>query len=229
MYEPPAGYLDLESDAATLPVVGQLEDLEIPGVGTVRARRPAPRSAAALAWATNHKLDEATRQAHLVAFVYGLVDEDDLDTLLVELITAETIPVEAMGQLARALSTWGTARPYTAVGTLCAITGHHWRTVRSRLSENGISAPLVEFASLHALLDVTERLVLESLSHSGEGKNAVADGKRKADDFLDHLYRPDLSEAKGINGKAYRPAPAGFDEDAMESAFDAFMGSAAAD
>lgn len=225
MYEPPSGYADLESDVARVPISGEFEELEVRGVGTFEARRPTPRSASALAGAANGKNDDESRSGYLNLFVAEHLGDDGYLGLLLDMMVGE-MPADAVHRVARALATWGTSRPYVAVGTLAVITGHHWRVVRSRLSENGIADPLTEFGSLHALLDVTERIVLESLSHSGEGKDAHIQAKRNMDDFLDKLYAPEFDKTAAINDSAYRPVPAGFDEDSMEDGFDSFLNTA---
>ncbi|QGH80044.1 hypothetical protein SEA_NHAGOS_33 [Gordonia phage NHagos] len=101
--------------------------------------------------------------------------------------------------------------------TLSAITAEHWRTLRARCASHGLARPLEQLPSLHALLDVTEMAVMESF----QGKDPEKD--RKA--FLDKLYAPEPA-ARRAAGTGHKPAPAGFDEDAMESAFDAFLASA---
>jgi hypothetical protein len=222
MYEPPAGFIDLQNDAARAPLTGDFEDLTVPGLGPIRARRPLPRAVSALASAANGKYDAPTRNGYLNMFVVDHLGLDAFEDLLVDLVTG-TVPADAVHRVARAIATWGTARPYVAVGTLAVITAHHWRTVRARCADNGISDPLVSFSSMHALLDVTERIVLESLAHSGEGKDAHKQAKRNIDEFLDRMYAPELDAATAINEDGYAPVPAGFDEDSMEDSFDAFL------
>ncbi|AWN04239.1 hypothetical protein FDJ57_gp38 [Gordonia phage Sour] len=100
--------------------------------------------------------------------------------------------------------------------TLAAITATHWRTLRGRLISYGVTRPLEDLGSLHALLDTTEAAVMESFS----GKDA----ERERKNFIDKLYAPEPQ--KTLAGTGHKPAPAGFDEDAMEAAFDAFAVSA---
>ncbi|WAB09211.1 hypothetical protein SEA_LITTLEMUNCHKIN_35 [Gordonia phage LittleMunchkin] len=100
--------------------------------------------------------------------------------------------------------------------TLAAITSTHWRTLRAKAATGGIPRPLEQLPHLHALLDLTEAAVMESFS----GKDA----ERERKTFLDKLYAPE--RGKQVSGTGHRPAPAGFDEDAMESAFDAFAATA---
>ncbi|QNL30160.1 hypothetical protein SEA_MARIOKART_33 [Gordonia phage Mariokart] len=100
--------------------------------------------------------------------------------------------------------------------TLASITATHWRTLRGRMASYGITRPLEQFASIHPLLDITEAAVLESFS----GKDAEKERKS----FIDALYAPE--RGKAVSGTGHKPAPAGFDDDAMEAAFDAFSASA---
>lgn len=100
--------------------------------------------------------------------------------------------------------------------TLASITASHWRTLRGRIAGGGIARPIEELPSLHALLDLTEQAVLESFS----GKDAEKERKS----FLDKLYAPE--KGRQVSGTGHKPAPAGFDEDAMEAAFDAFSATA---
>ncbi|UJE15688.1 hypothetical protein SEA_LIGMA_33 [Gordonia phage Ligma] len=100
--------------------------------------------------------------------------------------------------------------------TLASITATHWRTLRGRMAGFGITRPLEELPNLHVLLDLTEAAVMESFS----GKDA----ERERKSFLDKLYAPE--RGKQLSGTGHKPAPAGFDEDAMEAAFDAFSATA---
>jgi hypothetical protein len=78
----------------------------------------------------------------------------------------------------------------------------------------------MDLTSLHALLDVTESVILETFQ-SSDSKQDQRDRER----FLDSLYRP-TKAAQEINGDGYQPIPAGFD-DGGEDAFDLAMKSGA--
>lgn len=112
----------------------------------------------------------------------------------------------------------GHAPPYVAVISLCAVTATHWRLLRAKYHSYGIADPMAALPSLHALLDDTEQLVLESLT--------AADPKRaeqERDQFFDKLYAPDSTEAKELNGERYEAVPAGFeDRKQVEAEFNAF-------
>lgn len=80
----------------------------------------------------------------------------------------------------------------------------------------------MKLSSLHALLDVTECLVLESFVTRDPKKD-----ERDREMFIDSLYRPvpDLDELADDDG--FRPVPSGFD-DGGEDAFDQAMRSVGA-
>lgn len=113
----------------------------------------------------------------------------------------------------------GYGPPYTAVVTLSVMAGQHWRTIRTRLLNNGIPDPMA-LTSLHAMLDAVEDLVVQAMI-SDCVKAEEARAKRAK--FLNALYAPTGETALRLNGDGYKPTPAGFDtpED-VENAFDAF-------
>lgn len=94
------------------------------------------------------------------------------------------------------------------------MTAHHWRTIRSRLIQAGIVDPMA-LPSMHALLDVTESMVLEA-----------AENKRGRERILDQLYSPSIAGAR-LNGSGYKPRPAGFSVAEQQAAFDNFARMAA--
>jgi len=217
-FEPPPGYTDLLADADITPPCGGYEPLSVPAVATVAARRPAPRAAAALAMSANRRLPAERSAGHLIRFVTDHLADDDYERLLDAMMEGRA-PHDTVGRVARAVATWGTARPYLAVATLAAVTAQHWRLVRNHLIDHGIPDPLTRLPSLHALLDVTEHIVLESFS--GE---KPAEAKRRRTAFLNSLYAPERPErvATPVNGETYRPRPPGFSDDEVEAAFDTF-------
>lgn len=84
------------------------------------------------------------------------------------------------------------------------------------MRSEGIANPM-EHLTLHDLLDVTERVVLESF-YDKDPKKAEHD--REA--FLDSLYKPTI-EAAALNGDGYKPIPAGFLDGEDDDAFDRAM------
>nr|WP_079869572.1 hypothetical protein [Mycobacteroides abscessus] len=72
--------------------------------------------------------------------------------------------------------------------------------------------------SMHQILDITEKLVIESFVSSDHKKD-----QRDREQFIDSLYRPNLEEIKSTAGEL--AAPAGF-EDGGEDSFSSFMAQA---
>lgn len=142
-----------------------------------------------------------------------------LDDLYVDMMRGR-LPEDTFGLIARAVSTWGTARPYLAVSTLAVHTAQHWRVIRSHLINHGIADPM-ELPSMHVLLDVTEQLEIESIQGS-----TPAETTRKRSQFYDRLYTPERGGQ--TNGPSYTPADAGLSDPEIEDAFDAFARAAPA-
>jgi len=209
MYSPPPGYADLLSDAEDRPATGVFVRLEVPEVGTVLARKPGPTGVASLAMSGNPSLSNLDRTDHMVQFVSQHLDDGELERLYFSMMV-ESGPTNSIERAARALATWGTARPYVAVVTLCVMTGYHWRTMRHKLLSAGIIDPL-SLVSMHALLDFTEATIIESMSN---GEHA----RRDITTFHTQMYGP---SGDTLNGD-YNPVPAGFAPDEVEDSFDAF-------
>lgn len=209
MYSPPPGYEDLLSDAENHQPLGLLAPLDIPELGTVQALKPCPCGVAWLAMSSNPKASPAERTDHLVRFVNEHLAEGELERLYFDMML-ESGPRDSVERVARSLATWGTARPYVAVATLSVMTGYHWRTLRHKLLSAGVTDPLAQLTSLHALLDFTEATIVENLSH---GENA----RQEYRSLNARLYCP-----TELNGDGYDPVPAGFSDDEVEDSFDAF-------
>lgn len=214
MFGPPKGYDDLIGDADAAPPLGEPAELEVKGVGVVWARRPAPRSAATLAAITRPGISTQARIGLMGRFVNEHLGDEQFDELLDAMMDGD-LPDDTMGRVSRALCRWGTARPYAAVTNLTAITGQHWRIIRQHLLANGVVDPML-LPSLHALLDVTEQMVIESMQGRSE-----ADARMKRDSFYNQLYRPDPDPADEVNGEEYQPVPEGFEDGEDDAAFDA--------
>lgn len=113
----------------------------------------------------------------------------------------------------------GYCAPYTAVITLSVMAGHHWRTIRTRLLNNGIGN-LMALPTLHAMLDAVEAIVLEAVVSDC---TKADEAQRKRTQFLDSLYAPTTGTAKKLNGSGYKPPPSGFETpQAVEDSFTAF-------
>lgn len=216
LHPPPPGYIDLLSDAEDIQPTGTYRPLDIPGIGTLQARKPGPSSVASLALSASPSHPGLERTDHLIQFVSMHLTPDSLEQLYLDMMLSKA-PAEGVETVARAIATWGTARPYVAVVTLAVMTGHHWRTLRQKLLAGGIADPMT-LPSMHVLLDHTEAVVTEALSH-GE------DAKAELDSFNRSLYGP-TPDALRLNGPDY--VPAGFSDEDVEASFDAFARAAPA-
>ncbi|QNL30159.1 hypothetical protein SEA_MARIOKART_32 [Gordonia phage Mariokart] len=115
MFDPPSGAADLEADVIdTEDPDPRYRDLEVERVDglTVRARRPSPRSCHAISMAANAKLGAEAQSDHLTLFVRHHLDDASYERVLYEMMDG-TLPADALTEVARALATWGTARPTT--------------------------------------------------------------------------------------------------------------------
>lgn len=101
------------------------------------------------------------------------------------------------------------------------MTAHHWRIVRLKLALAGIAEPM-KLPTSHMLLDLVEHLILESFQ-----SNKPDEDEMNRDQFFNALYRPP-KESLSTLGSGYKPIPAGFDEDAVDAAFDNAVASFAA-
>lgn len=209
MYTPPPGYEDLLADTEGYAPDWDYTALEVPRVGTLRARRPRTPALSWLAMSANPKLKESERMDYLMRFVHAHVHPEDMDEVYAQMIFGDT-PGTAVERISRELVTWGTARPYVAVLSLAVMTAHHWRTLRGNLLAAGVTDPLA--VGFHALLDYTEKIVRESLAQ-GE------DGEAELNSFDRRLYGP----VPGIaDDDEPPPPPPGFSPDEVEDSFDAF-------
>jgi hypothetical protein len=211
VFDPPAGYLDLIGDAETAPYSERFEPLVVPEVGVLTARRPMPSGLADLAMAANPEVADVDRSDYLVRFVSRHLHGDELERVYVAMMAGEA-PADSIERIARAIATWGTARPYLAVVTLAVMLGHHYRTVRTSLTKSGI-ADVMQLPTMHILLDTIEAAVLEAMSGDRDSET-----KRRV--FIDRLYSP-LSDPGAPAGP-----PRGFTDEDTEDAFDAFAAAA---
>lgn len=211
MFDPPPGYDDMLGDAETSAYSERYEPLVVPDVGVVTARRPRPNAVAALAMSASPTLPDSTRTDYLVLFVRNHLHPDELERVYVAMMIGDA-PSNSIDRIARAIATWGTARPYIAVITLAVMTAHHWRTIRLKLVQSGVHDPMA-LPTMHIILDTTEGAVLEAMSGD-------RDSEMKRTLFLDKLYSPLADPA------APSDAPRGFTDDDTEDAFDAFAAAA---
>lgn len=104
---------------------------------------------------------------------------------------------------------------------------HNWRTIRQRYTDKGLGDPMA-LPSMHHVLDTAESMALEQATSGAKTKMEAESGVRSV---YANLYRPDMSgDASMVNGsdeELMRPPP-GFEDDAIEASFDAFVASASA-
>lgn len=112
MFDPPPGDTDLAADVEDLPADTRgYRDLAIEGIDiTVKARRPQPRSAHAIAAAANSKASVEMKIDHVTLFVRHHIRDEDYEEILRGTLTGE-YPSDTMTRVARELAIWGTARP----------------------------------------------------------------------------------------------------------------------
>lgn len=110
MYTAPSGYTDLLADAED-GRAGPFRDLEVPGVGTVRARSPLPNAVGALGMAANSKISDMEKQEYMTLFLQNHLDSASMDRLYVAMMIEPDSPENTMQRVARAIATIGTARP----------------------------------------------------------------------------------------------------------------------
>ena len=110
MFDPPPGFDDLLGDAELGTFSGRFDYLDVPKVGLVKARRPMPNAMAALSMAANSQIGVESRTDYLVLFVRNHLGEGELERIYHSMITGDT-PADSMERIARAVATWGTARP----------------------------------------------------------------------------------------------------------------------
>ena len=205
MYQPPPGYLDLLGDAELYAPTGTFLDLDVPQVGTVSAQRPRAWATGMIAMSANPEVAGVDRTGYQIQFVETHIGSDEMERIYFEMMT-DQLPSDAIDKVARALSVWGTARPYTAVITLATMTGYHWRTLRQKLLAGGVTRPLA-LDTVHALLDFTESVIVEAILN-GE------DADRELASFRRGLYGPSPEDRDVV--------PAGFSPEEVEASFDAF-------
>ena len=211
MFDPPPGYLDLIGDAETAPFSERFEPLVVAEVGVLTARRPMPSGLADLAMAANPEVADVDRSDYLVRFAQDHLHDGELERVYVAMMAGDA-PADSIERIARAIATWGTARPYLAVVTLAVMLAHHWRVIRVTLVKAGVHDPM-SLKSMHVLLDTVESAVLEAMSGDRDSET-----RRRV--FLDRLYSP-LSDPHAPAGP-----PPGFSDDDTEAAFDAFAAAA---
>lgn len=206
----------MASDALRVPPPQDFFDLDVPGVGVLRAAKPLPSGIPAMAAAVHPKSTPQVRRDQVAVFVADHLADGEVERVYEQMVDGAA-PADALPLIARALSTWGTPRPYVAVINLAYLTAQHWRTIRLKLVLAGHTDPIT-LPTMHMALDVTEMVVLEALSGSKE-----SEGQRAQ--FLTRLYAPTV-EVRAVDGKKELVLPEGF-ADGGESSWGAFARAAA--
>ncbi len=121
MYEPPDGRADLQSDSELAEFSPHFAELEVPGVGVVWARKPMPNAAHVLDSLANADVPNSTRLSQLSRFVRNHLADGEFRRITTAMIDDEddAYPPDAVQRIARAIATWGTARP-TRPSSRCA-------------------------------------------------------------------------------------------------------------
>jgi len=204
VFDPPPGHADLDADALAAPSQPvSWERLTVDDeVGDVLATPPRPAALAALARATRAGLSDEERLAGMVEFLRAHMPAAEFERLLMEQMM-DRMPVNVMDRVIRAVTTWGTGRPYQAVLVLTAHTAAQWREVRTKLLLAGVADPM-GLASMHRILDVTEHMVVEVLVSVPDAETRLASWRR------------------GLYGPVAGEVPAGFSAEEVEDSFDAF-------
>lgn len=109
-FSPPPGFDDFLDDAERASTDPRFEDLDVPGVGTVRARRPMPNSGPALAMAANSKIELAGKLDYLGLFARNHLAPGELERILFAQMDGD-MPADAVQVIARSIARWGTSRP----------------------------------------------------------------------------------------------------------------------
>lgn len=92
------------------PTKHPFEDLDVPGVGVVKARKPMPNAAANLAVSESSKMDPRVRQEHRIRFLRNHLADGEHERLTVAMMQGD-LPYDALEKVVRAVATNGTARP----------------------------------------------------------------------------------------------------------------------
>lgn len=114
MYDPTPGFDDMTDDAERFaemhPRTDRFRPLDVEGVGVVQARKPLPGSVPALAMSANSKIKLDSKIEYLTLFVQNHLAPGEFERLLVGTME-DTLPANTVQLVARAIGTWGTARP----------------------------------------------------------------------------------------------------------------------
>ena len=210
MYGPPPSYEDMLADAEESIYSSPYAELDVPVVGTIQARRPLPDAVALLAMAANPEGSDQDRLSYLVRFCEHHLAAGEMERLYFGMMV-DQLPANTLEHVIRALTTWGTSRPYVAVVSLAVMASYHWRSMRNTFALAGIADPM-SLSSMHVILDVMEASAVENILKCEDAEAELAS-------FYRRLYGPTPDMAPGdLN----RPVPVGFSPEEVEASFDAF-------
>lgn len=195
--EGPPGYDDLAGDAEQHaerhPETSPFHDLNVEGVGIIRARYPLPNAVPVLVSAYRSK------EQH-IAGIKRFIDhhvEDGHRPLLQGMMLGQ-YPYDTLERVAAAIATRGSARPYLAVVILAVTTAYNWRDVRQYISEKGIEP--MALPSMGRLLDYTEKMM-----------RAACTSESELEQLQDRLYGPHAYLYQAADVAAADVRPAGFE------------------
>lgn len=113
MFDPPSGVDDLACDVEdsieSSPRYRELIVDRLDGY-IVSARRPSPRACHAISMAANSKIGTERQADHLTLFIRHHLTDESYVGIMAAMVEG-TLPADALTEVARALATWGTARP----------------------------------------------------------------------------------------------------------------------
>lgn len=110
VYSPPDSFTDVFHDADNAPSTGPYRELEVPRVGTFLCRKPMANAVGSMGNAVNSKISDEARNDYIGLFVVNHLAPEAWDDLI-EGMTTGKYPYNAVGEVCRAITTWGTARP----------------------------------------------------------------------------------------------------------------------
>lgn len=223
-FDPPPGYADFFGDAELFPGDDRYGYVDVPRVGGLRFRHLTPASGVHLVRAASGRFNDTARSDAMMALVSSHVPEEELGRIAEAMMDGAGVEDSTL-RIARAITTWGTARPYAAVVTLTVLLAHHWRSVRHKLLMAGLGHPM-QLPTLHTLLDIAEDMAVSSATNKVIAARSDPDLEMDAaiDSLYFTLYGPTRDNV-ALNGE--ETVPEGFDADSVEDSFDAFARAAA--
>lgn len=110
VYAPPDSFKDALSDAEMAANTSGYHELEVPDIGVFLSRKPMANAAGMLGNAVNAKISDEERNNYIGLFVQNHLAPESWDDLIEGMMLGH-YPFNAVGEVCRAITTWGTARP----------------------------------------------------------------------------------------------------------------------